>query len=91
MQRIHYSGASLLTGNDLARGVVEYAQALAQSGGTAQITFPVRLKDGGIGSATLLIGSASQLVTVDESSPFTELSAPAVVAAWRHAMSPAHS
>ena len=88
MRRIHYSGASLLTGDDLARGVVDYAQVLAQSGSSATITLPVRLNDGGIGNATLLIGPASQLVAVDESSPFDELSAPEVLDGWQNAMLP---
>jgi hypothetical protein len=87
MQRIHYSGASLLTGDDLARGVVEYARSLAQSGGSAKITLPVRLKDGGIGNATLLIGPSSELVAVDEMSPFGELSAPDVLSEWLKATS----
>ena len=70
MQRIHYSGVSLLTGNDIARGVVQYARVLARVGGSAEVSLPVRLSDGGTANATLLIGPASQLVTVEESSPF---------------------
>ena len=86
MQRIHYSGVSLLTGNDIARGVVQYARALARVGGSAEVRLPVRLSDGGTANATLLIGPASQLVTVDEASPFEELSAPEVIESWREAM-----
>jgi hypothetical protein len=86
MQRIHYSGVSLLTGNDIARGVVQYARALARVGGSAEVSLPVRLTDGGTANATLLIGPASQLVTVDEASPFEELSAPEVIEGWREAM-----
>lgn len=86
MQRIHYSGVSLLTGNDIARGVVQYARVLARVGGSAEVSLPVRLSDGGTANATLLIGPASQLVTVEESSPFEELSAPEVVDGWREAM-----
>jgi len=89
VQRIHYSGASLLTGDELARGLIEYAQGLADSGGSAQVTLPVRLNDGGTGSATLLIGPSSELVTVAESSPFGELYAPEVLAEWRDALSAA--
>jgi hypothetical protein len=87
MQRIHYSGVSLLTGDEIARGVVQYAQALAHAGGSAEIRLPVRLGDGGTASATLLIGPSSQLVTVDEASPFDELTAPEVIEQWRTAMS----
>jgi hypothetical protein len=87
MQRIHYSGVSLLTGNDLAAGVVDYARSLAHVGGSAELTLPVRLADGGTANATLLLGPASQLVTVDEASPFDELSAPKVLEEWRSAMS----
>lgn len=31
MQRIHYSGASLLTGDEIAQGIVTYAHALVRS------------------------------------------------------------
>jgi hypothetical protein len=47
------------------------------------------LNDGGTGSATLLIGPSSELVTVAESSPFGELYAPEVLAEWRDALSAA--
>jgi hypothetical protein len=85
MQRIHYSGTSLLTGDDIARAMLRYAQALTHSSGSAEITLPVRLSDGGTAQATLLIGPASQLVTVDEQSPFDELSAPELVDSWHQA------
>jgi hypothetical protein len=86
MQRVHYSGISLLTGDDIARGIVQYAEALAHAGGSAQISLPVRLGDGGTANATLLIGPASQLVTIDEASPFEELTAPEVVEKWHAAV-----
>lgn len=84
MQRIHYSGASLVTGDDIASCVVEYASALARTGACAQLTLPVRLNDGGVGSATILLGPASQLVTVTEPSPFEKFDAPELVSAWRN-------
>jgi hypothetical protein len=83
MQKVHYSGATLITGDDVACVIVEYARVLARTGKCAQVTLPVRLNDGGVGSATLLIGPASQLVTVTESSPFEELSSPDLVSAWQ--------
>lgn len=86
MQRIHYSGVSLVTGDDIARGILHYAQALAHAGGSAEIVLPVRLSDGGTANATLLIGPASQFVTVDEASPFEELSAPELLDEWRTAV-----
>jgi len=76
----------LLTGDELARGLIEYAQVLAASGGSAQVTLPVRLNDGGTGSATLLIGPSSELVTVAETSPFGELYAPEVLAEWQEGL-----
>jgi hypothetical protein len=83
MRRIHYSGASLVTGDDIASCLVDYVRALAEAGASAQITLPVRLNDGGVGTATMLIGPTSQLVTVTESSPFEEFDSPELVSAWR--------
>ncbi len=76
----------MVTGDDLARGIIEYAHVLAESGSSAQITLPVRLADGGIGSATLLIGPASEVVIADENSPFGELTAPELLDEWRRAI-----
>ena len=84
MQRVHYAGAIFITGDDIADGIVDYVHALAMRGGCATLTVPVRLNDGGVSSATLLVGPSSQLVVTPETSPFDELSSPELLTTWQH-------
>jgi len=66
---IHYADGRYLTGDDIARAVVECAQALAREGtAAATVTVPVRLPEGGVGSVAILIGPASQIV-VEQAGP----------------------
>jgi hypothetical protein len=73
MERIYYAADSLLTGTDIARALVLYAEALAKAGSSASVDIPTRLDDGGVGNAMFLVGPASQLVTETEESDFPEL------------------
>ncbi|WP_415293614.1 hypothetical protein [Clavibacter tessellarius] len=66
---IHYADGRYLTGDDIARAVVECAQALAREGmAAATVTVPVRLPEGGVGEVEILIGPASQIV-VEQAGP----------------------
>ena len=66
---IHYADGRYLTGDDIARAVVECAQALAREGmAAATVTVPIRLPEGGVGSVAILIGPASQIV-VEQAGP----------------------
>ncbi|MBF4618547.1 hypothetical protein ITJ44_10735 [Clavibacter sp. VKM Ac-2873] len=63
MHTIHYADGRYLTGDDIARAVVECAQALAREGmAAATVTVPVWLPEGGVGEVRILIGPASQIV-----------------------------
>ncbi|WP_308726721.1 hypothetical protein [Clavibacter sp. VKM Ac-2542] len=63
MHTIHYADGRYLTGDDIARAVVECAQALAREGmAAATVTVPVWLPEGGVGEVDILIGPASQIV-----------------------------
>jgi hypothetical protein len=73
MQRIHYAGGELITGNAIADAVVEYAEALATRRTAASIEIPVRGDDGSTVHAQLLIGPASQLVTEELEGEFDEI------------------
>jgi hypothetical protein len=73
MERIYYAADSLLTGTDIARALVLYAEALAKVGSSASVDIPTRLDDGGVGSAMFLIGPASQLVSESVESDYPEL------------------
>ncbi|MGR2753689.1 hypothetical protein [Agromyces arachidis] len=73
MQRIHYAGGVLLTGNEIADAIVDYAAALAGRRAAASIDIPVRTDDGRTARAHMLIGPASQLVTEPIDSSTDEL------------------
>lgn len=62
MERIHYAGDELLTGSEIAQALIEYAAVLAQQRTAASVDIPVKHPDGTIGTASLLLGPASQLV-----------------------------
>jgi hypothetical protein len=62
MERIHYAGEELVTGSEIAEALMEYAAVLAQQRTAASVDIPVRHADGTIGTASLLLGPASQLV-----------------------------
>lgn len=66
MKRIFYAGGSALTSNSLADAVLDYAEALAKNPRADVVRIPVVLDSGHAGEATMLIGPASQLLTVSE-------------------------
>ncbi|HEV7184476.1 MAG: hypothetical protein ACHP7F_12135 [Actinomycetales bacterium] len=65
MKRIHYASGSLVTGDQIADVLVRFAAVLAETGGAAEVTAPVVLDDGEVGSALLLLGPASQILAED--------------------------
>lgn len=71
MRRVYYSSGSILTGDDIAQAVLEFAEALAKDGRADIIEIPVVLGSGNQGTATLLVGPSSQLVSVTEESELT--------------------
>lgn len=66
MERISYAGDSVVTGTDIARAVLAYAEALAMREASATVELPVLLDDGSPGRASILIGPASQLIIQTE-------------------------
>lgn len=85
MERIHYATGSILTGTEIARALVDYAEALAKVGSSATVDIPARHADGTEGRANFLVGPASQLVSETEDSEQPELTEPEVVERLRHA------
>jgi hypothetical protein len=61
MHRIHYAGDSIMTGSQIARALLDYAQALAQESASATVEVPTLEEGGAHGKVELLIGPASQL------------------------------
>jgi hypothetical protein len=79
MERIHYAGGSVVTGDELARSILTYARALAKRGDSDTVTFPVLLPDGTIGEAEILVGPASQMLTASEVSAHDDLVDPDLI------------
>lgn len=79
MERIHYADESVLTGTDIAQGLLHYAAALARRGSSATVDIPIRKADGTIGHASFLLGPASQMVSETEESPYEEIVDPALI------------
>ena len=73
MHRIHYAGDSVLTGSAIARALIEYAEMLAKAATATTLGIPTREPDGSIGSTTMLVGPASQLIADAEHSEYEEL------------------
>lgn len=83
MERIHYASGSILTGTDIARALLEYAEALAEQNESATVDIPTRNDDGTVGRANFLIGPSSQIVSDTEPSEQDELIDEDLVASFR--------
>jgi len=70
---IVYAGAELLTGDEIAFGVLRYCEALAGSVVAEIIEIPVQESDGSLGLATLLVGPSSQMVVKNVASDGDEV------------------
>src|ERR1700709_379786 len=66
MKNIHYAGDVLLTGDEIADALVNYAEALAKRDTSSSVTIPVRFPDSSIKQVTVLIGPASQIIAVPD-------------------------
>jgi hypothetical protein len=73
VKKIFYAGAELVTGDDIALGVVRYCEALAGSVVAEVIEIPVREADGSLSTATLLVGPTSQMVFKNVDSEWEEI------------------
>lgn len=73
VKMIVYAGAELLTGDEIAIGVLRYCEALAGSVVAEIIEIPVREADGSLGVATLLVGPSSQMVVKSATSQWDEV------------------
>ena len=79
MQRIYFcTGASFLTGDDLANSLIEYAWALAQHRRHDLVRLPTRRADGSEGWSTLLLGPESQISIEDVRTNLAETSYPEI-------------
>lgn len=73
MKLVIYAGEQYLTGDEIAHALVDYGQALAETGTAESITVPIREADGSDGTAVFLVGPASQIVVKSVTSGQPEL------------------
>ncbi|KAA9104982.1 hypothetical protein [Microbacterium rhizomatis] len=73
MMILTYAGTELMTGDALARAVLEYCAALAEEGAAETLEIPVLRLDGSMATATLVVGPASQIVAMTVDTTFPEL------------------
>lgn len=73
MDRLYYSGDSVLTGSAIAKALLEYAGALADVRASATVRIPTRRADGSLGHSMVLIGPSSQLIADEEPGGHDEL------------------
>ncbi len=73
MDRVHYSGDTVLTGTAIARALLDYAQALAEAGLAATVTIPTIDEAGARGESNVLIGPASQMISDAVDTPLPEV------------------
>jgi hypothetical protein len=66
MRRISTGVEQLLTADGIADAIVTYATALARAGTADTISIPIVRDDGGIDTARMLLGPASQLTIVPD-------------------------
>jgi hypothetical protein len=62
VKRIHYVEDHVVTGDDIAEAVVEYARALALRGRSDSVDMPGVDVDGEVRRFRLLLGPASQML-----------------------------
>jgi hypothetical protein len=64
MRKIHYAGASVLTGDQTCKAVLRLARALAMKNQSDVIDFPIIEDGGALATAHFLIGPASEISSV---------------------------
>ncbi len=86
MERIHYAGSSFLTGDLIARALIDYAHYLTAHNMSATVDIPIRKADGSEARANFLLVPTSQVVAESELSAFDELVDDDLVATLRDRM-----
>ncbi|MFE6254415.1 hypothetical protein [Agromyces sp. NPDC057865] len=65
MHRIHYGAVAYLTGDEIARAVLDYAALLARSGDADVVALPVREPDGSLREVRLVLGAGLPIAATD--------------------------
>lgn len=73
MERIQYAGGSFLTGSEISEALLKYAAALAERGGSVALEVPARDAAGDDSIVHVVVGPASQFISVPETASGAEL------------------
>lgn len=73
MKRISYAGGVIVTGDEIADTIMDYAAMLARAGIADHVRVPAIASDDSVFSVDLLIGPASQLIAEPVDSPHDDL------------------
>jgi hypothetical protein len=79
MKRINYASGDLLTDDEIADALMEYARVLAIVGSADVVTFPGVDRGGDLREIQLVVGPASQLLSTSTDEPAVEMDAAAAV------------
>jgi hypothetical protein len=85
MKSIHYDGSTLLTSDDVADAVIEYAAALSGGDRADTVDVPCVGDDGTMTTTKILIGPASEMVVEDADDDALETTDDQFVARLREA------
>jgi hypothetical protein len=85
VKNIRYNGTVILTGDDVADAVIEYAEALSSGGRSDTIEVPAIAPDGTMTTTKILIGPTSELVIEDADDDELEVNDPRFVGRLRSA------
>lgn len=80
MRRLHYANGYMITPDAVSKAVLRYARALADARTSDVVTIPVLGEGGGVTSAHVLLGPASQLYSTDVADSIGEFTDSALVA-----------
>lgn len=82
MRRIHYAEDSIVTGDEIADAVIEYARMLAVTSTADTVELPT-LHDDSVRPVRLLLGPASQMLVTEEDTRADEIVDDALVSDLR--------
>jgi hypothetical protein len=85
MKHIQYDGSTILTSDDVADAVIEYAAALAGGDRADTVAVPAVAEDGTMTTTKILIGPTSEIVVEDAEEDDLELERQEFVARLRAA------
>ena len=90
MRTIAYLSQILITDDDVARLVVEYARMLAVNDTADTVSIPVTDGSGSVSQVELLLGPASQMLSAESGTPYVDVNPEAAVEMLRQKIEGQH-